>query len=185
MCILDVGCGNGAYARALPDRVVFGVDYQLFPTWSATAGRFAVSEAGQLPFHAESFDTVASFETLEHLADPIQVLHEYRRVTRKNIVITVPHCEITPGQRASSLIYNHWVDPTHRNFWTLSEIQALIEGNGFAVQTARLINNIDMSHVVREAYGYGLVGRALTRALFRLVPQRQYGMTSLVVAEKM
>lgn len=181
--LLDVGCGNGAYATALPGHEVFGVDSTRFPTWDARPGRFLISDASSLPFRSGSFDTIACFETLEHLPDADAALAEYRRVTRRNLIVTVPHCEVTPGQRASNLIYHHWIDPTHRSFWTLNDVTELVASHGFSIREARLINYINVLPVVREAYGARLVGRVAV-GMLRLARQRPYGMTSLVVADK-
>jgi ubiquinone/menaquinone biosynthesis C-methylase UbiE len=181
--VLDVGCGNGAYVEALlPQRDTFGVDWTSFPSWSGRQDRFAVGLADRLPFRDKSFDTVSCFETLEHLEDPTLGLRELRRVARATVILTVPNCEVTAGQRASGLIYHHWIDPTHRSFWTFSQIVSLVQESGFQIISSSLINEIDLRPLVAEAWGGGRLGEKLVKAALTLKKQRRYGMTSLVVA---
>jgi ubiquinone/menaquinone biosynthesis C-methylase UbiE len=181
--VLDVGCGNGAYVEALlPDRDTVGVDWTTFSSWAGQAGRFVVGLADRLPFQDNSFDTVSCFETLEHLEDPVLGLRELRRVARTTVILTVPNCEVTAGQRASGLIYHHWIDPTHRSFWSLPEFVSLVQDAGFQIVSSSRINEVDLRPLVAEAWGAGRVGEKLLRAALRLRRQRPYGMTSLVVA---
>ena len=74
--VLDVACGTGYGTRILASSKashVIGVDRN--PDAIAYAGscyagkkvRFKVMDAGRLEFGAESFDTVVSFETIEHI----------------------------------------------------------------------------------------------------------------------
>ena len=55
--------------------------------------------------------------------------------------------------KRSGFIYNHWIDRTHVNFWTLDELCALTEEAGFTVRERSLINKINVGHVVMEALG--------------------------------
>jgi 2-polyprenyl-3-methyl-5-hydroxy-6-metoxy-1,4-benzoquinol methylase len=77
--ILDLGCGNGAIARALITEGydVYGVDASATGITIANAeipGRFFVLDvsAGQLPTElaSKNFDVVISTEVIEHLYDP-------------------------------------------------------------------------------------------------------------------
>ena len=121
--VLDVGCGNGAYVLKLADRYnILGVDMQRFETWNAMPHLFSVSDASELQFKDNSFDTVLSFETLEHLTEPKKALREYYRICRKNLILTVPNCDITSGMRQSLMAYYHWVDRTHVNFFDMDTI---------------------------------------------------------------
>ena len=54
-----------------------------------------VADASNLPFEDKSFDFVISSHVLEHLFDPIAAIHEWRRVARKYIFITVPRKDLT------------------------------------------------------------------------------------------
>jgi O-antigen/teichoic acid export membrane protein/ubiquinone/menaquinone biosynthesis C-methylase UbiE len=181
--VLDVGCGNGAYVFSLRDRHdTVGLDWARLPAWDEAPESFVVGSAQDLPFADSSFDTVACFETLEHLPDPGKALSELRRVARKNVVLTVPNCEVSPGQRASGLIFHHWIDPTHRNFWTHAEFVDLVAASGFDVLHAERINQIDLRPLVAEAFGRRPAVARLLRGLLKVARPRAYGMTTLVVA---
>lgn len=183
--ILDVGCGSGAYVLALADqRQIRGVDASAFSSWSAREDLFDVADAACLPYSDESFDTVSSFEVLEHLSDPGAALKEFHRVCRKNIIITVPNCEITPGMDQSSLLYSHWRDPTHLNFFDLSSIRKAVSEAGFKVIKADLTNQINITPFIVEAFGFGKrLPRFVYRIVKKLLRQKHY-ISILVLAEK-
>lgn len=183
--VLDVGCGNGAYVYALEGgRRTAGVDYMAFEAWQARPELFHVADATALPFEDASFDTVASFETLEHLPDPAAALKEFHRVCRKNLILTVPNCEVSPGMRQSNLIYHHWIDPTHVNFYDLEGICRAVEAAGFHVTERKTINQISLAPLLMEALGLGGVMTKVAAKALAKVQRRRYAMTSLVVAEK-
>lgn len=183
--LLDVGCGNGAYVFALRDtHDAEGLDIQRFPQWAGAPERFHLGSATDLPFPDASFDTVSCFETLEHLEEPEHCLRELRRVTRDNVVITVPNCEVTRGLRESNLIYSHWSDPTHVQFFTKADIERMVESSGFDIVESRLINPIKPWPFILELIGLrGRLHRLASKALKRL-PQNRYFITTLVVARK-
>lgn len=179
----DVGCGNGSYVLELGDsRKLFGADGHRFEAWDAAPGRFLMSDAAQLPLASGSVDTVLCFETLEHLADPDRALKEYRRVSRGRLVLTVPNCEITQGMRKSNLIFGHWVDRTHRNFYELDTITAAVEVAGFRMVEAGYINRIDVFAFIGEVLHIPDRAVRVLRKLLRPVV-RSYAMTCLVVGE--
>lgn len=178
--MLDVGCGNGTYLAAAQAFAV-GVDIERDPAWLPGECSFAVSDAVQLPFSADSFDTVVSFETLEHLRDPVEAMREYRRIARTTGIFTVPNCTITEGQLASNLIYRHWVDDTHLNFFTPSTFCDALNCAGWSVREVGTINRIDLSSLVLEALR---LPRRLRRPLGGYLRRfgRPYEMTILAIA---
>ncbi len=183
--ILDVGCGSGAYVvRLAHDRNIYGVDRIPYPTWKEFSGRFVVSAADRLPFPDESVDTVLSFEVLEHLPQPVVALREYHRVARRNVIVTVPNCSITDGLRHSNLLYSHWSDRTHINFFDLQHICSLVRAAGFHISEQRLINRLSLVPLIAEASGRAVLMRGpIRRIVERLLP-RPYLITCLVVGSK-
>lgn len=126
---------------------------------------------------------VTAFEALEHLEEPMDALHEFHRVTRRMLLLTVPNCEITSGMRTSGLTYHHYVDPTHVNFYDLDSICAQVESASFSIVEKLLVNEINIFPLIGEAFRLpSVVTRLGTRAVRRL--QKRYGMTCLVVAQR-
>jgi SAM-dependent methyltransferase len=88
--VLDAACGEG-YGSALlagAAAAVTGVDRSEEAVehakhrYRAANLDFRCADCLQLPFDADSFDCVVSFETLEHLADQDDLLREFRRVLK-------------------------------------------------------------------------------------------------------
>lgn len=183
--ILDAGCGSGAYVFELAEQFnIIGVDYQRFEPWEQRPERFSVCDVRALPHAPGSVETIASFEVLEHIEEPRKVLEDFFRICSKNIIITVPNCDITPGMRQSQLVHFHWIDSTHVNFFTLETITALCKEVGFRKVTGTYINAMSFMPLAREAFDFsGLWGKVLSRALSR-AKQRPYYLTCMVVAEK-
>lgn len=185
--VLDVGCGNGAYVLKLKDRFeIVGADIEASSCWEESASHFVhlKSRALPLPFDSESFDTLLSFECLEHTDNPLETLKEYRRLLRSNLILTVPNCDITPGMRQSNMVYYHWVDRTHMQFFNMASIQSLLKEAGFGITHYQYINRIAFNPLLNELFGVPAWARWLTRAWVAFLRRRDYHMTCLVVAHK-
>lgn len=179
---LDVGCGNGQYVyRFAENYQTAGLDIQSYPSWTDSADKFRVGDAAALPYEEGSFDTVVSFETLEHVPDPDAVLREFHRVCRRNIIFSVPNCESPPELEASRLTYFHYTDQSHVNFFTRESLRERVEKNGFRVTEIGLINPCPTRPLLAALFGFPQV---VTRLLNRLVRRDAFQMTILVVAEK-
>jgi SAM-dependent methyltransferase len=77
--ILDLGCGEGALAAALPG--VIGLDAS--PTMLAAAPQPTVlGDARVLPFPGASLGAVVTINVLYHLDEPVRAIEEARRVLR-------------------------------------------------------------------------------------------------------
>jgi 2-polyprenyl-3-methyl-5-hydroxy-6-metoxy-1,4-benzoquinol methylase len=99
--VLDIACGTGFGGPILLDEgasQVTGVDIEVAPLLTAKAsgreGQVLVQADGAaLPFEAETFDVVVSFETLEHVAEAVGLVDELRRVLRPHgkLVLSTPN----------------------------------------------------------------------------------------------
>jgi SAM-dependent methyltransferase len=92
--VLDVACGLGYVCEKLAaDHDVVGCDV------AVAAGRrgthpnvlWCGGNVEELPFRDDSFDTIVSTHTLEHVQHLATALAELRRVARQRIVVVVPH----------------------------------------------------------------------------------------------
>ncbi len=100
--LADVGCGYGAYAKALayrlPSARIFGVDSSReYISEAARRNRtentlFLLGDAEELPFKPGTMDLVLCSEVLEHVEDVRKALNEIHRVLagRGRVVVTVP-----------------------------------------------------------------------------------------------
>jgi SAM-dependent methyltransferase len=100
MRVLDVGCGPGSITAGLASYVsrVVGIDTATevltaartrMATGSLSNVSLVAADAYDLPFPAASFDVVYGHQVLQHVADPIAVLREARRVLRPGGLVAV------------------------------------------------------------------------------------------------
>lgn len=112
LSVLDLGCGTGVVARRLaetlhPGSTVHGADVSagLLRAAERLAPGLRISwdhlVAGILPYADASFDVVTMHTLLSHVADPLAVLGESRRVLRRGgrlIVFDADHAGTTYSQ---------------------------------------------------------------------------------------
>lgn len=97
--ILDVGCGEGFTLNRLKTNSIGekleGIEYskeaiaigkKIYPEIKITKGNIY-----KLPYKDNSFDLVLCTEVLEHLEDPQKGLRELIRVSKKDLVVSVPN----------------------------------------------------------------------------------------------
>jgi len=132
--VLEVGCGPSGAIGYLPgDFMRVGID----PL--ATAYRdhelirrdhpveLCVATGEELPFGDEKFDVVLSFNTLDHVIDPVAAMGEMIRVAKKGGTILVwVHVLQDRWRVLRSLV--SLVDRTHPHHVPLEEVHRLYEG---------------------------------------------------------
>jgi SAM-dependent methyltransferase len=80
--VLDAGCGNGAYLRALRGRPVRAAGCDLSPGMLSAAGHPVLvnADVAALPFRDRAFDVVLAAHMLYHVPDRAAAVRELRRV---------------------------------------------------------------------------------------------------------
>src|SRR5581483_11748226 len=93
--VLDLGCGNGVIANALPaELTVVGADISI-AALRRLSRPACIASALRLPFADGAFDLVMANDLIEHLPDDefVVALREIERVAKRYIVTTVPFAE--------------------------------------------------------------------------------------------
>ncbi len=144
--VLDVGCGEGVltdrWARRLAGERVVGIDLEdpkLRSEWMRRRREnleFLSGRAEALPFAEREFDLVAAIETLEHVADPDRALAEMTRVTRRHLLVSVPH---EPLWRILNVARGAYLaqlgnTPGHVNHWSKRGFVSLLARFGEVVE---------------------------------------------------
>jgi len=95
--ILDVGCGTGYITdiinRSMDANIICCDMNSNRISFAKTQFHLEtiIADITHLPFKNSSFDMVLAIEIIEHLPNIESALNEIKRVTKKNIIITVPN----------------------------------------------------------------------------------------------
>jgi SAM-dependent methyltransferase len=142
--VLDLGCGDGAFAAELiaagAHVVAADVSQEAVRRASERASSAEVvrlDEREPLPFGDDAFDVVWAGETIEHVVDPVAWLAEVRRVLRfgGRLVLTTPYhgrvATVLLGLRASA--FDAHFDPRadHLRFFSARTLRSLLRDAGF------------------------------------------------------
>ena len=135
--ILDVGCGEGVILqilkKELQDKKCVGIDLDtIHVKMSASNAPFCnynIATIYSLPFKDNSFETVLCLEVLEHLEFLEKAIQELKRVSFKNILISVPREPIWRFLNMVRLKYLSDLGNTsgHINHWTSRSIFFLLK----------------------------------------------------------
>ncbi|MCB0208522.1 MAG: class I SAM-dependent methyltransferase [Anaerolineae bacterium] len=186
--VLDIGCSTGDYVTYLNvnGRTAFGLDVLADGIWvSNQFPRFVEGSASKLPFAPNTFDTVLAFEVLEHIPEPLETLKAIHQVCKRNIIISVPDCEMSDDMLRAGLLYAHWRDRTHCNFFTQQSLEEILRAGGFRVEKMTYINPILPDFLVLRSFNVPFGPAYFAARVLRRIPfRKQYRMTLLAVANK-
>lgn len=162
---LDLGCGYGAYGKALAEQGVrcFGCDVNLGYLKEAAKHGFPVAAVDSvLPFGDRSIDSVLLFEVIEHVPAMESLLNEAFRVARKNVLITVPNAEDIQLMKENDVTYAHMLSSDHVNFFSPDTLKSLLQPRASHVSIERSDPIYPFWFAARSLPYYGL------RLMFRL-----------------
>jgi SAM-dependent methyltransferase len=124
--LLDIGCGTGWLADEFASYTGIDGSAQAVDIARELGRNVVQGNVDQpLPFADEEFDAVVIKDVLEHVADPVALVGEARRVLRAGGVLF-----------ASSPDAQRWVwdDYTHRRPFTIKSFRLLFADQGFDVE---------------------------------------------------
>jgi SAM-dependent methyltransferase len=127
--ILDLGCATGNYCRhfAQLGYTMIGADVnEEYVRIARERGVDARLIVDKVPLDDASCDTVLLSEVLEHVPDPAPLLAEARRIARKNVLVTVPNSGDVELLQQRGVIYEHFADLDHKNFFTEESLGELL-----------------------------------------------------------
>lgn len=146
--ILDAGCGEGFTMNELSKNEIgkeiegierskdaIALGKKLFPNLT-----FKEGSVYGIPYKDCSFDLVVCTEVLEHVNEPLKVLQEVLRVSRKYVLISVPNepfFMLGNFLRGKDLL-NLGNNPGHINHWTIISFLNFLEKNGLKIKKVKL-----------------------------------------------
>lgn len=102
--VLDIGCGDGLFLGMIKEKGLsgFGIDFSEEGVKKCKEkgldARVTDPTQGKLPFADSEFDSVTLLDILEHLYAPEELLHEAARLSKRNIIISVPNFSSFPAR---------------------------------------------------------------------------------------
>lgn len=91
--ILDVGCGWGEFAEAFGKKIDMGIDIAARDLYVAAKGgmykNLTYADARNLPFTDNSYESVISISTFEHIPNAKKLLKEMHRVIKPNGILAI------------------------------------------------------------------------------------------------
>jgi SAM-dependent methyltransferase len=133
--VLEVGVGEGEISAKLrsvyPGAHIVGIDLHddaLAAEWRMRGLVGVYADMARLPFSPLAFDLVMAIEVLEHVEDPMAALAELVRVSRGQLVLSVPR---EPIWRLANMARGKYLaslgnTPGHIQHWSRRSFAALV-----------------------------------------------------------
>jgi ubiquinone/menaquinone biosynthesis C-methylase UbiE len=155
--LLEVGCGEGYVLERIrtrfPQARLGALDISGAAVTKAkqrvSGADIMVGSALELPYPDNSFDQVLCLEVLEHVPDPDRALSELIRVSKQQVILSVPH---EPWFSWGSFLRGkYWAQlgrhPEHVHFWNKKSLAKFLrtQSKSLSIQNAFpwLIASID------------------------------------------
>lgn len=121
--LMDFGCGRKPYENLFSVEQYIGVDMEQTGHEHTNSKIDVYYDGKQLPFSAESFDSIFCSEVLEHIFNPEEILPQLHKVLRPGglMLMTVPFC------------WNEHEVPYDYGRYSSFGIKHLLEKNGFEI----------------------------------------------------
>lgn len=132
--ILDVGCGDGDFLAMTGGRVRDGIEFNEAAAERARDRGLSVRVAPLEAIGDAQYDVVTLFQVAEHLADPLSVGNQARRVLRPGgrLIIAVPDSDGMIGKTIHEPLN---APPHHPLRWNATSLRALAQALELDAQT--------------------------------------------------
>jgi SAM-dependent methyltransferase len=169
--ILEIGTGTGGLLRTLLDRGYRARGVELNPDLIAESRRWFGDlpihhvSGVELPFAAESFDVIMSFDVFEHIRDSDTHLREVRRVLRgrgQYLIQTPNKWSNVAFETIRWKSFTRWRDD-HCSLHTPGQLRRRLHAQGFSVQffDVPVVNEFFRAKVRRHLGWAGTIALAL------------------------
>lgn len=193
--VLDLACGSGygSHMLALSDaNSVLGVDISqetvasVQVKYSHPKLRFQVGDGEAELFDSDSFDTIVSFETIEHMNSPERFVENVVAWLRPTgtLLISTPNLDALFGVRTS-------FSPFHNHEFHFNEFDDLLKRHFQQIEYFWQPWPLEMAHARRYIYqnleksGSGWLRRAIPKWMRRVMNSAVNGVMSLRTSEGM
>lgn len=145
--VLDVACGDGLLMSALKKKGAFasGVDISDEAVRKCKEKGLDVSvidiATEKLPFQDSVFDTVTMLDVLEHIYAPEVLLKEAVRVSKKDIIISVPNFNSLPARLQilfGNVPENNRPNKGHVFWFNYGNLKKMIANEGLHISELRV-----------------------------------------------
>lgn len=191
--ILDIGCGTGALARRIKDRIpceIVGLTSSPSEV-SIAASRLDHALLWDLNFTLPEclgvFDCIVASHVLEHLQDPAALLRSLLGCIKPKGLLIVALPNIVHWKQRCRLLMGRFeyteggiMDRTHLRFFNWSTAHALVRANGWVVVSGRAYGNFPLP-IIRNLVPK--IGPAIDRAALSLRPNL-FGAQFILVAQR-
>lgn len=128
--LIDVGCGLGSYGRGLLADGYDWIGAEIDAADCAELSRLGLPhrhvDGRTLPFSDGAFDAALCLEVLEHIDEPRAFLREVHRVAPRQLIVSVPNCELLGYLWDHLATPWHMLESTHVNYFTRWSLGALL-----------------------------------------------------------
>ncbi|MDY6906509.1 MAG: class I SAM-dependent methyltransferase [Thermodesulfobacteriota bacterium] len=148
--ILELGCGDCALLVDIKTRYpwcrVKGVDIAI-PSQAMLRGRalqidLVQANAEEVPLEEGAYDLIIMNQLLEHLQDPVRMLHEIQKALKPGGLISIetPNFDGYDRRLFNKSFWGGYYFPRHFHLFNTSSLKALLQKNGFViVKQAQLV----------------------------------------------
>lgn len=144
--VLDVGCGDGLLLSMLREKDIEGTGLDVSPeaVRKCRAKGFAAEVFDPnrpFPFPDKYFDHVVLLDVLEHVYAPEELLSEAKRVSKGDIIISVPNFSSLPARiqvLLGKVPENNTPHKGHVYWFTYSVLKTLAKKSGLYIEELRV-----------------------------------------------